>query len=521
MSLLTRTESWHRLTEHHARVADLHMRDMFATDRERGKRYGTDAAGLHLDYSKHRITDETLQLLAGLARERDLAGWVARMFAGEPINNSEQRAVLHVALRAASPPAEVSETLGRMRAFAHAVRNGTLTGATDERITDVVNLGIGGSDLGPRMATRALRRFCPDLPRVHFVANVDPEDLNATLADLRPESTLFIIASKTFTTAETLMNAQRARAWLGTRIAETDLGRHCAAISTNLVAAGNFGIAEERIFPMWDWVGGRFSLWSAVGLALMIAIGPEAFDELLAGARDMDEHFRTAPVESNMPAILGLLGVWYTNFYGARTHAVLPYAEDLLLFPNHLQQLEMESNGKRVDRDGEAVDYATAPVLWGSVGTNGQHAFHQLLHQGTQLVPADFIVVRTCAEPGDAEAHRMLLANALAQSAALMTGRDDTVQPYRHYPGNQPSSTIVLPRIDPYSLGALVALYEHKVYVQGVMWGLNSFDQWGVELGKGIAQSLIPVLAGEMPGTGVDGSTHALIDRLRISTENE
>ncbi len=520
MSLLTRTESWHRLTEHHARVANLRMRDQFAADGERGQRYSVEAAGLYLDYSKHRITDETLQLLAGLARERDLASWIARMFAGHPINNSEQRAVLHVALRAASPPTEVGEALGRMRAFARAIRNGTLTGASGERISDVVNLGIGGSDLGPRMAVRALRRFCPDLPRVHFVANVDPEDLNATLADLRPESTLFIIASKTFTTAETLMNAQRARTWLGTRIAETHLGRHYAAISTNLAAAGSFGIAEDRIFPMWDWVGGRFSLWSAVGLALMIAIGPEAFDELLAGARSMDEHFRTAPVESNMPALLGLLGVWYTDFYGARTHAVLPYAQDLLLFPDHLQQLEMESNGKRVDRDGEAVDYLTAPVLWGSVGTNGQHAFHQLLHQGTQLVPADFIIVRACAEHGDVEAHRMLLANALAQSAALMMGHDDMAQPYRHYPGNQPSSTIVLPRIDPYSLGALVALYEHKVYVQGIMWGVNSFDQWGVELGKGIARSLLPVLAGQAPVTELDGSTQTLIGRLRIAAEN-
>lgn len=514
MSPLTHTEYWRRLTEHHARVAESHMRDYFANDRKRGERYGLSAAGLYVDYSKHRITDETLKLLAALARERDLADWIARMYAGEIINNSEQRAVLHVALRAASPPAEVRETLSRMRAFAREIRSGTITGATGERITDIVNIGIGGSDLGPRMAARALRRFCAAVPRVHFAANVDPEDLTATLSGLHPESTLFIVASKTFTTAETLMNARRAHGWLRNRIAEADVGKHFAAVSTNTVGAGNFGITEDRVFPMWDWVGGRFSLWSAVGLSLMIAIGPDAFDDMLAGARSMDEHFRTAPVEENLPVLLGLLGIWYTNFFGARTHAVLPYAEDLLLFPNHLQQLDMESNGKRVDREGRAVDYETAPVLWGSVGTNGQHAFHQLLHQGTHLVPADFVIVQTCAEPSDTEAHRMLVANALAQSAALMSGHQDTAQPHRHYPGNQPSTTIVLPRIDPYSLGALVALYEHKVYVQGVIWNINSFDQWGVELGKGIAQSLVPVLAGEAPAIDLDGSTQTLVSRL-------
>jgi len=516
MSSLTGTEAWRRLSAHHAQMRNVHMRDLFARDPQRGARYSLEAAGLFLDYAKHRITDETLALLCALARERELGRWIERMYAGEPINNSERRAVLHVALRADPPPREVGETLARMRAFAEGLRRGETRGATGEAISDVVNLGIGGSDLGPRMAARALRRYCGQRPRVHFVANVDPEDLNAVLEGLRPESTLFIVASKTFTTAETLMNARRARAWLASRIAEADLGKHFAAVSTNLAAAGQFGIAPERIFPMWDWVGGRFSLWSAVGLALMIAIGPEAFDELLAGARAMDEHFRAAPPEANMPVLLALLGVWYTNFFGAHTHAVLPYAEDLQLFPNHLQQLEMESNGKRVDREGAAVDYQTGPILWGSVGTNGQHAFHQLLHQGTRLVPADFILVRTPTDARDAEAHRMLLANALAQSAALMRGQDDFAEPHRHYPGNQPSSTIVLPRLDPRSLGALVALYEHKVFVQGVIWGVNSFDQWGVELGKRIAQSLTPMLAGiSAPGEELDSSTRALIRRLQ------
>lgn len=515
MLSLTHSEAWRHLADHHARIGTMHMRELFAQDPARGERYGLEAAGLYLDYSKHRVTDESLALLAQLARERGLSEWTARMFAGEAINNSEQRAVLHVALRAANPPKEVADTLARMRSFARALRGGVLRGAIGEPITDVVNLGIGGSDLGPRMAERALRRYRMPAPRVHFVANVDPEDLNATLAELRPASTLFIVASKTFTTAETLLNAERARAWLSTEIDKTRIGMHFAAVSTNLEATAAFGIAEERVFPMWDWVGGRFSLWSAVGLALMVAIGPNDFDELLAGARDMDEHFRTAPPEANMPALMGLLGVWYTNFHGARTHAVLPYAEDLVLFPNHLQQLEMESNGKRVDRDGEALDYATAPVLWGSVGTNGQHAFHQLLHQGTQLVPADFILVREPASVNDGVAHRALLANALAQSAALMSGRDNVAEPHRHYPGNQPSSSIVLPRLDPRSLGALIALYEHKVFVQGVIWGVNSFDQWGVELGKGIAQSLLPVLAGESTAEELDPSTRALIKRLR------
>ncbi len=514
MSPLTLAESWRRLAAHAAGIAPLRMHELFARDGSRGTRYTLEAAGLYLDYAKHRITDETLALLNALADERRLREWVGRMYAGEPINNSESRAVLHVTLRAETPPPEVRDTLARMREFSHGLLNGTLKSASGERFTDVVNLGIGGSDLGPRMAARALRRYCTDAPRVHFVANVDPEDLNAALVGLRPETTLFIVASKTFTTAETLMNASRARAWLETRLPRADTGRHFAAVSTNIAAAGAFGIAPERVFPMWDWVGGRFSLWSAVGLALMIAIGPQNFDRLLGGARAMDEHFRTAPTLKNMPALLGLLGVWYTNFMDARTHAVLPYAEDLVFFPAHLQQLEMESNGKRVDRDGHDVDYATAPVLWGSVGTNGQHAFHQLLHQGTHLVPSDFIVVGECADGADRQAHRMLLANALAQSAALMAGRDDPAQRHRHYPGNQPSSTIVLPRLEPESLGALIALYEHKVFVQGVIWGINSFDQWGVELGKCIANVLTPALAsGEAPA-GIDSSTRSLIDRL-------
>lgn len=514
MSPLTRTQSWRDLAAHAAGAADVRMRDLFAQDSGRGARYTLEAAGLYLDYAKHRVTDQTLALLDNLAQERQLRDWIARMYAGETINNSENRAVLHVALRAETPPPEVRQTLARMREFSHGLLNGTLQSASGERFTDVVNLGIGGSDLGPRMATRALRRYCTGMPHVHFVANVDPEDLNATLVGLRPETTLFIVASKTFTTAETLMNAHRARAWLGQQIPIAAAGRHFAAVSTNIPAAQAFGIAPERVFPMWDWVGGRFSLWSAVGLALMIAIGPHNFDRLLRGARGMDEHFRDAPILKNMPALLGLLGIWYTDFLGARTHAILPYAEDLIHFPSHLQQLEMESNGKRVDRDGRPVDFATAPVVWGSVGTNGQHAFHQLLHQGTHLVPSDFIVVHECADAADIDAHRMLLANALAQSAALMSGRDAPDQSHRHYPGNQPSSTIVMPRLEPESLGALIALYEHKVFVQGAIWGINSFDQWGVELGKTIANTLTPALAsGEAPA-GIDSSSRNLTGRL-------
>lgn len=512
---LDTSEEWRLLLHQQQRMAGVHLRDLFAADVARGERMSIETAGLTLNYAKHRIDDEVLDVLLKLGEARELPQWRERMFTGEAINTSENRAVLHTALRSARPPIEVGETLARMYAFADALRNASLKGATNKSFTDVVNIGIGGSDLGPRMVVRTLHRFCAQSPRVHFVANVDPEDLNRVLAPLEPASTLFIVASKTFTTAETLSNATRAREWVEKRLGDGKAGTHFAAVSSNVPAAQAFGIAPERVFPMWDWVGGRYSLWSAVGLSIAVAIGSQGFAELLAGARAMDEHFRNAPLGENMPVLLGLLGIWYVNFFGAQSHAVLPYCADLELFPAFLQQLDMESNGKRVDREGHVLNYATGPVIWGSVGTNGQHAFHQLLHQGSLLIPSDFILVAQGPDAKDTEAHQMLLGNALAQSAALMSGRRNPVEPHRDYPGNQPSNSITLSRLTPHSLGALTALYEHKVFVQGIIWGINSFDQWGVELGKSLAQTLTPALkTGENPPDS-DSSTRALLARLR------
>jgi glucose-6-phosphate isomerase len=385
-----------------------------------------------------------------------------------------------------------------MRAFAAAVR-------ADAGITDVVNIGIGGSDLGPRMAVHALRAFGAPRPRVHFVANADPADFAAATRGLDPATTLVIVVSKTFTTVETMSNVRLARAWGARRF---------AAVTTNVAAAQALGVPPDSIFPMWDWVGGRYSVWSAVGLGLALAVGMDAFEAFLAGAHAMDEHFRTAPPERNLPVLLAMLGIWYVNFHGAQAHAVLPYSEDLRELPAYLQQLEMESNGKRVDRDGGEVDYATCPVIWGAAGTNGQHAFHQLLHQGTLLVPCDFVVCARPAPGEDEEAHRLLVANALAQSAALMAGKADAL-PHKAFPGSRPSTTLLVERLEPATLGALLALYEHKVFVQGIVWRLNSFDQWGVELGKVIAKSLQPALAGAPLPAGMDGSTAALVRRLR------
>lgn len=512
---LEQTPAWSLLQQYHSRVRLKSIRAFFATDPARAERMQLEAAGLHLDYAKHRIDAKGLALLARLAAECELPRWREAMFRGDPINNTEGRAVLHTALRAASPPSEVRECLQRMYAFAEALREGEIRGGTGKRITDVVNIGIGGSDLGPRMVVRALRTAAADTPRVHFVANVDPADLSATLESLTPASTLFIVASKTFTTVETLTNAQRARAWVAAALGPAAAGAHFAAVSSNVRAAGEFGIEAERVFPMWDWVGGRYSLWSAVGLSIAVAIGEKGFTQLLGGARAMDDHFHNSPLEANMPVLLGLLGLWYCDFHGAQSHAVLPYSNDLDLFPAFLQQLEMESNGKRVDRAGEPVSYATGPVVWGSVGTNGQHAFHQLLHQGTLTIPSDFIIVARCAKESEREAHRLLIANALAQSAALMSGKENPREPHREYPGNQPSSTIVMPQLDAHHLGALIALYEHKVFVQGVLWGINSFDQWGVELGKQLAQSLAPALADGAPPADTDASTRNLIALLK------
>ncbi len=508
--------SWRQLREHHSRLAAVRLGDLFAAEPDRGRRLALEAGGIYADYSKHRITDETLRLLFALARERELERWRDRMFAGEPVNTTENRPARHVALRSAAPPPEVGATLAQMRSLVERAHAWVLRGANGRPLRTVVNLGIGGSDLGPRMATRALRSLAAGRLHTRFVANVDPADLDAALDGLDPDTTCFIVASKTFTTAETLDNARRARVWLARSLGDPpDLGAHFIAVTANRDAARAWGVAADRILPIWDWVGGRTSVWSAVGLPVALSIGMARFGELLDGARAMDEHFRTAPLESNLPVILALLGVWYRDFWDAQTHAVLPYAADLGELPAYLQQLEMESNGKRVDRHGAPVDCATAPVVWGAAGTPGQHAFHQLLHQGTLLAPSDFIVA---AQPAaDAEAHRLLLANALAQSAALAFGGGDA-EPDRYCPGNQPSTTLVLPRLAPRALGALLALYEHKVFVQGVVWGINSFDQWGVELGKALARRLAPALAGD-PAAGVDSSTQALIARLRAARD--
>ena len=505
MSRLTGSAAWQALEAHQKKLAATTLSALFAADPSRAAGFAAEGGGLLLDYSKHRVDAQAMQLLAALAAHAQVQRWVERMFAGEPINNTEARPALHVALRARDPRGEVRDTLERMRGFVRQVHG-------DPRITDVVNIGIGGSDLGPRMLTRALRRFRKTGPRLHFVSNIDPADLDAALAGLAPGSTLFIIASKTFTTAETLENAERARAWLASGLGPSaDLSRHLAAATANAAGAAALGVPPERVVPLWDWVGGRYSVWSAVGLPVALAFGMEAFDELLAGARAMDEHFRTQPLERNLPAILALLEIWYVNFFGAQTRAVIPYSEDLRELPAYLQQLEMESNGKRVDRDGNEVDYDTAPVVWGAPGTPSQHSFHQLLHQGTRLVPVDFVVAR---EPDPTAAQAALAANALAQSAALAFGNAVPQAPHKALPGNRPSSTVLLPRLAPRELGALIAMYEHKVFVEGVIWNVNSFDQWGVEHGKTLARTLAPQLAGGRRAEDLDSSTRALIGRL-------
>jgi len=522
MSKLTRSPAWQALITQQQRIAPLSLHELFAADATRVERLSLEFGEILLDYSKHRIDAESLRGLLALAGQAQVPAWIRRMFNGDPINNTEDRAVLHVALRSdqATFPAgrdvmpAVRASRGRMRRFVEEVHRGALTGATGRRITDVVNIGIGGSDLGPRMLVRALRRFHQGGLRLHFAANIDPADLDATLTGLAPETTLFVVASKTFTTAETLENAARARAWLQGALGNSaDLSRHFAAATANASGAAAMDIAPERIFPLWDWVGGRYSVWSPADLSLALAIGMDGFEELLEGARAMDTHFHTAPLESNLPVVLALLEVWYVNFFGAQSHAVLPYSEDLRDFPVYLQQLEMESNGKRVDRDGDAVDYATAPVTWGAAGTSSQHSFHQMLHQGTHLVPVDFIVFKDA--DGSAPAHAALVANALAQSAALAFGHPVPEMPHKALPGNRPSSLLLLKRLTPRALGQLIALYEHKVFVEGIVWNLNSFDQWGVEFGKQLARTLLPRLLEGGDAVDLDPSTLALLKRLR------
>ncbi|MBS1158311.1 MAG: glucose-6-phosphate isomerase [Proteobacteria bacterium] len=523
---LTESPAWRALETHAEELREQHLRELFASEPARFDDLSCRHGELLIDYSKQRVTRQTMQLLQQLAEQADIAGWMTRMRAGEAINHTENRAVRHCALRAgeAAPP-EVKSVLARMAAFCEGVHNGQWRGYSGERISDVVNLGIGGSDLGPHMAVQALAACQqPDI-RVHFVSNLDGADLASTLARLSARRTLFIVASKTFTTLETITNARTARAWLLAACGdESAVARHFVAASTNLQATGEFGIAPENVFEFRDWVGGRFSLWSAIGLPIALAVGFRNFEQLLAGARDMDEHFFTAPAHSNLPITLALLALWNTNFLKAHSHGVFPYSQSLALLPAHLQQLEMESNGKHVDRQGLPIDIATAPILWGTAGTNGQHSFFQLLHQGSELVACDFIALGKADFPLPGH-HSGLLANCLAQSSALAFGQTEaearqagiaeTLLPYRTFPGNQPSSTIVLPELTPFTLGQLIALYEHKVFCLGVLWNLNSFDQWGVELGKQLASRLAPCLRGEAPSDALDSSTRGLIEHLR------
>lgn len=543
MTSRKQSPEWVALESHWQEMRSRHMRELFAEDPQRFDAMSLERCGMLLDYSKNRITHQTLELLQNLARAADVPAWIGRMFAGEQINNTEQRAVLHVALRnRGKQPVllggkdmlpKVQAVLDRMEVFSKAVRDGLWKGYTGRRITDVVNIGIGGSNLGPLMVTEALGHYQSKQPRVHFVSNVDGTHIAETLKYLHPESTLFIVASKTFTTQETLSNAQSARAWcLNDLRDEAAVARHFVAVSTNTEAVSAFGIDPANMFEFWDWVGGRYSLWSAIGLPIAIAVGMDRFYELLAGAHEMDEHFRTAELPENMPVILALLGVWYANFVGAKTHAILPYDQYLRYLPAYLQQADMESNGKRVTRDGRPVDYSTGPVVWGAAGTDGQHAFYQLIHQGTQLIPADFIAP-VLSHNAVADQHQKLLANFLAQTEALMRGRthdearaelelsemgaEEIVDllPHKVFPGNRPTNSILVDKLTPRRLGSLIALYEHKIFVQGVIWDVNSFDQWGVELGKQLAGVILGELKGSSGGEGHDASTSGLLEYYR------
>ncbi|PRX00788.1 UNVERIFIED_ORG: glucose-6-phosphate isomerase [Actinomadura viridilutea] len=541
MADITETAEWRELTEHYTALAGRHLRELFAQDPDRATRMTVTAGDLHLDYSKHRATDETIRLLVALAERAGLRERIEAMFSGEHINVSEDRAVLHTALRLPRDArltvdgqdvvADVHAVLDRMADFAERVRSGKWTGHTGKSITHVVNIGIGGSDLGPAMAYEALRDFADAGIACRFVSNVDPADVAGTLADLDPERTLFVVSSKTFGTLETLTNARAARRWLVERLGgEEAVARHFVAVSTNAERVAEFGIDTANMFEFWDWVGGRYSMDSAIGLSLMIAIGPDRFREMLAGFHAIDEHFRTAPFEANMPVIMGLLGVWYTDFFGAQTRAVLPYSQRLARFPAYLQQLTMESNGKSVRADGAPVVAQTGEIFWGEPGTNGQHAFYQLLHQGTRLVPADFIGFAEPHEDVPAEdgvgMHDLLVANMLAQTSALAFGRTAeeiaaegtpaAIVPHKVMPGNRPTNTILAPRLTPSTLGQLVALYEHIVFVEGTIWGIDSFDQWGVELGKVMANELTPALtSAEPPQTAPDASTAELVRLYR------
>jgi len=540
MSLVNHTAAWLALESHWQEIRQLHLRDLFERNPRRAAEMSLSAAGLHVDYSKNILTEETLELLFDLAKAVDLRGWIRRMFAGEHINNTEDRAVLHVALRNRSNRPifvdgenvmpQVNAVLAQMEAFSRQVRSGIWRGYTGERITDVVNIGIGGSNLGPLMVCEALKPYQSPELRVHFVSNVDGTHLAETIRHLEPATTLFVVASKTFTTQETMTNAHSAREWLVDALGdEAAVSDHFVAVSTNAERVAAFGIDTNHMFGFWDWVGGRYSLWSAIGLPITLAIGYDRFCELLAGAHEMDEHFLGTDIAHNLPAVLGLIGCWYANFAGARTHAVLPYDQYLRYLPAYLQQGDMESNGKSVTRDGVPVEYSTGPVVWGEPGTDGQHAFYQLIHQGTQMIPCDFIAPIHSHNPvGDH--HAKLMANFFAQTEALMRGRTTEeayaemlaegltpaqaaeLAPHRTFPGNRPTNSILVERITPRTLGALIALYEHRIFTQGVVWGINSYDQWGVELGKQLAGVILKEIQAGRVSAPHDTSTARLLE---------
>lgn len=539
---ITATPAWQALSKHYDEIGDLHLTELFAEDPNRGTELVLTVGDLYIDYSKHRVTRRTLELLADLARAAGLEARRDAMFAGEHINTSEDRAVLHTALRLPADAsltvdgqdvvADVHSVLDRMGDFTDRLRNGEWSGATGERIKTVVNIGIGGSDLGPVMVYDALRHYADAGISARFVSNVDPADLVATLADLDPATTLFIVASKTFSTLETLTNATAARRWLIDALGEDAVAKHFVAVSTNAKLVGEFGIDTANMFGFWDWVGGRYSVDSAIGLSVMAVIGRERFAEFLSGFHLIDEHFRTAPLAENAPALLGLIGLWYSNFFGAQSRAVLPYSNDLSRFAAYLQQLTMESNGKSVRADGSAVSTDTGEIFWGEPGTNGQHAFYQLLHQGTRLVPADFIGFSEPTDDlptadGTGSMHDLLMSNFFAQTQVLAFGKTAeaiaaegtpaAVVPHKVMPGNRPTTSILATRLTPSVVGQLIALYEHQVFTEGVVWGIDSFDQWGVELGKTQAKALLPVITESgSPGKQSDSSTDALVRRYRV-----
>ena len=539
----TECPPWKALQRHYDSASRLHLRQLFADDPKRFDRFSVKACDILLDYSKNRVTEETMRLLFDLARQADVRGWTEKMFTGQKINVTENRAVLHVALRNRSNRTilvdgqdvmpEVNRVLQQVASFCDKVRSGAWKGYTGKAITDVVNIGIGGSDLGPVMVTEALKPYSQRNLKLHFVSNVDGTHIAETLRVLNPETALFIVASKTFTTQETLTNAHTARRWfLDAAKQESAIAKHFVAVSTNAKEVAKFGIDTANMFEFWDWVGGRYSLWSAIGLSIMLAIGPKNFEELLAGAHAMDEHFRTAELEKNLPVILALLGVWYNNFFGAETHAILPYDQYLHRFPAYFQQGDMESNGKTITRDGRSVDYSTGPVIWGEPGTNGQHAFYQLIHQGSKLIPCDFLAPMESHNPiGDH--HRILLSNFFAQTEALMRGKTadevrmelkkegrspaeiETLLPHKAFEGNRPTNSLLFPKLTPRVLGSLIAMYEHKIFVQGIIWNVNSYDQWGVELGKQLAKAILPELSAPGEVTGHDSSTNGLINYFK------